>query len=413
MARSASTTAYAATMAELATYANGAYTPNYYTGTPSMDGTGAAGTAAFVSRGDHVHPSDTSRVAKAGDTMAGFLTLNANPTANLHAATKQYVDGSAPVGGPYVAIANMHDTGRNLVHNPLYNVGQRGAGPWSISGYTLDRWQVGVVTDTVSFSRSALTDGHRAAIGDEAAAYGLTNVFTGNAAAGAFNLIFQPIEDVRRLAGKTVTVSFWAVASGALKLGVAIDQNFGTGGSPSASVNGAGVAVTLSTTFARYSVTFAVPSVSGKTLGTSGGDNTQLDFWFSSGTTMATRAGNVGVQSGSMNIWGVQLEIGSVATPLEKPDPRYDLANCMRFYQVGQLSCAGWAGGASQQILWTALLSTQMRATPAVVAASAAATNCGSFSAATYNPSSIVLAAVATAIGYYLASATFTASADL
>jgi hypothetical protein len=31
-------------------------------------------------------------VRRQGDTMTGFLTLNANPTANLHAATKQYVD---------------------------------------------------------------------------------------------------------------------------------------------------------------------------------------------------------------------------------------------------------------------------------------------------------------------------------
>lgn len=34
----------------------------------------------------------TSYVKKSGDTMTGFLTLNANPTSNLHAATKQYVD---------------------------------------------------------------------------------------------------------------------------------------------------------------------------------------------------------------------------------------------------------------------------------------------------------------------------------
>jgi hypothetical protein len=33
-----------------------------------------------------------ARVLKAGDTMTGFLSLNADPTANLHAATKQYVD---------------------------------------------------------------------------------------------------------------------------------------------------------------------------------------------------------------------------------------------------------------------------------------------------------------------------------
>jgi hypothetical protein len=36
--------------------------------------------------------NDGLRVLKAGDTMTGFLTLSANPTSNLHAATKQYVD---------------------------------------------------------------------------------------------------------------------------------------------------------------------------------------------------------------------------------------------------------------------------------------------------------------------------------
>lgn len=34
----------------------------------------------------------TQVVNRIGDTMGGFLTLNADPTANLHAATKQYVD---------------------------------------------------------------------------------------------------------------------------------------------------------------------------------------------------------------------------------------------------------------------------------------------------------------------------------
>ena len=36
--------------------------------------------------------TDSTKVSKAGDTMSGFLTLSANPTSNLHAATKQYVD---------------------------------------------------------------------------------------------------------------------------------------------------------------------------------------------------------------------------------------------------------------------------------------------------------------------------------
>ncbi len=36
--------------------------------------------------------SIATKVALAGDTMTGFLTLHADPTSNLHAATKQYVD---------------------------------------------------------------------------------------------------------------------------------------------------------------------------------------------------------------------------------------------------------------------------------------------------------------------------------
>jgi hypothetical protein len=61
---------------------------------PIMDGVAAPGVSDLYSRGDHVHPSDTSRVAKAGDTMTGALTLPAaNPTVAAHAAHKGYVDG--------------------------------------------------------------------------------------------------------------------------------------------------------------------------------------------------------------------------------------------------------------------------------------------------------------------------------
>ena len=37
---------------------------------------------------------DTNTVASSGDTMTGFLTLHSDPTAALHAATKQYVDAA-------------------------------------------------------------------------------------------------------------------------------------------------------------------------------------------------------------------------------------------------------------------------------------------------------------------------------
>jgi hypothetical protein len=40
-----------------------------------------------------------AKASKAGDTMTGFLTLNADPVSNLQAATKQYVDTKQPALG--------------------------------------------------------------------------------------------------------------------------------------------------------------------------------------------------------------------------------------------------------------------------------------------------------------------------
>jgi hypothetical protein len=50
------------------------------TATPLMDNIGACGTSNLFARQDHVHPSDTSRVAKSGDTMTGALIINSDLT---------------------------------------------------------------------------------------------------------------------------------------------------------------------------------------------------------------------------------------------------------------------------------------------------------------------------------------------
>lgn len=47
---------------------------------PLMSGTAAVGTSTDLARKDHVHPSDTSRVVKAGDTMTGQLVIAQNGT---------------------------------------------------------------------------------------------------------------------------------------------------------------------------------------------------------------------------------------------------------------------------------------------------------------------------------------------
>ena len=58
--------------------------------------------------------TDPNALPKAGGTMTGFITLHSNPTANLHAATKQYVDaavsGSNVLWAGATTLANVQAT---------------------------------------------------------------------------------------------------------------------------------------------------------------------------------------------------------------------------------------------------------------------------------------------------------------
>ena len=66
---------------------------------PKMNGAAAIGTETAFARGDHIHPSDTTKLNKAGDTMSGALNMGNNkvtglvtPTEESDATPKSYVD---------------------------------------------------------------------------------------------------------------------------------------------------------------------------------------------------------------------------------------------------------------------------------------------------------------------------------
>lgn len=308
-----------------------------------------------------------------------------------------------------ILYSSTNNVGRDYIHNSVFVVAQRTL-PVTATGYTLDRWRAEIVTDAVSFSQATLADADRAAIGDEEAIYALQNVVTtGSAAAGAYNMVHQRIETPRRLAGKTVTVSFWAkAASGTPKIGISIDQVWN-----SVATNGAGTAVTIATAWARYTASFVVPSGSGKTMVAN--DYTQLNFWFSSGSTNATRAGSIGAQSSStFQLWGVQLEIGSVATPLEKLDPVTQLQQCQRFYCTGLAAASSSAGGAGQGAYSGVTFPVTMRAAPTTVTFSAPTySNSNTTTASAIVASSFIFLTNAVAAGIFSTQANYQASADL
>jgi hypothetical protein len=80
------------------------------TAAPLMNGTAAAGSATAWSRGDHVHPSDTSRLALTGGTMSGLLTTNGGLTVAGSAGGSGLTVSSA-AGLTVTGVAGLTTTG--------------------------------------------------------------------------------------------------------------------------------------------------------------------------------------------------------------------------------------------------------------------------------------------------------------
>ena len=144
----------------------------------------------------------------------------------------------------------------------------------------------------------------------------------------------QPVESVRTLAGKRVTLSFYAKADQPKNIALELTQFYGTGGSPSASVTGIGVnTVNLTPTWKKFTYTIDIPSISGKTLGTAKNDYLGLIFWFDAGSALNSRTNSLGQQSGTFDIAQVQLEEGDTATTFEERFFQETLAMCQRYYE--------------------------------------------------------------------------------
>lgn len=321
--------------------------------------------------------------------------------------------------GSWVAALPAAGAGRNLLHNSLFNVQQRGQGPWTANGaYTADRWMMFVASDSASVSIQPWGAADWPAIGDESAEWNLQNVFTGSATAGACNLVSERIEDVRRTANKIIIASFWAKATaGTPKLGIGYTQSFGSGGSASVSGN-LGTTPTLTATATRYWVSGTIPSSAAKLIGA--GHYCSLDIWFSAQSNAA--AGGIGVQSGTVQLWGMQLEIAAPGqtqpTPLQKIDPREDLANCQRFFSTLAAFFASGTTASGLTVGVSGTFPTSMRAAPTLTLS--ANNNSGVIGSPSFGgfggangQQFFAATAITTGQGTFVMNMTATASADL
>ena len=161
-------------------------------------------------------------IHKIGSDGGGTVALTVPTTATNTTATLQAKDGT-------VALIDNISGFKNYIINGNFDIWQyKDAGlpyPQTSSGYgSDDRWINYDLGSTKTHSQVACTDTERALFN---ASYFSRTVVT--SVAGSTNHVHkvQFIEDVTRLAGKTVTVSFWAKADAAKNMAFNLGQIFG------------------------------------------------------------------------------------------------------------------------------------------------------------------------------------------
>jgi hypothetical protein len=285
---------------------------------------------------DYTATNGTSIVLTSGALVSDVLNVIAFSALSLSDTYTQ-----AQADAKFFQNANAFVAGKNKIINGDFNTWQRGTSfsAISTSQYTSDRWLFqNNGTGTATISRQNFTPGAAPIAGYEYPYF--YQMATNSVGTSTVFDAVQRIEDVTTFAGQTVTLSFFAKADSARTIDPFFGQNFGSGGS--STVNTFGTSITLTTSWARYSQTFTLPSISGKTIGTS------------SFLTVALRT--TPAASAVISIFGVQVEAGSVATAFQTATGTIqgELAACQRYYYRIPYSGASQIFGTGQAFSTTA-----------------------------------------------------------
>lgn len=235
------------------------------------------------------------------------------------------------VGGSWT-VWTLGDSNKNYIVNSGCQIWQAGTFVSGVAGknYVMDQCFDNSGGTTYSSSQQTFTLGQTDV--DPQARFYKRVVVVSSAGASNFCASTYPMESVRTLAGKVVTVSLYAKANAGQSIALEFSQVFGTGGSPSAEVSTFVAKTVLTSSWVRYSFSVTLPNIAGKTLGSSDNDYLALNIWMDAGSTFNSRTGTLGQQSGTFDFFGLKVEQGSRASAYIFPDLDKELLACQRFF---------------------------------------------------------------------------------
>ena len=252
---------------------------------------------------------------------------------------------------------------RNKLINGNFDIWQRGTSQTNSGFGSADRWHNEHNFSSKTASQQAFTNGQTDVPNNPK--YYLRNVVTSSANDAAYVIVYQNIEGVETLAGKTVTLSFYAKADSNKNIATELVQAFGSGGSPSSFNSAINVTThSLTSSWQKFTVTTTLSSISGKVIGSNKNDSLGVNFWLEAGANLNARTNSLGQQSGTFDIAQVQIEEGASATPFEQRPIGTELSLCQRYFYEATVQTS-W-GNASSVAMGFFYHPVQMRAQPSV-----------------------------------------------
>jgi hypothetical protein len=318
--------------------------------------------------GDRLPPVEHSESHESGGSdeisivsgmIANGTITNDDISSSAAIATSKLASNSITLNGEAVSLGSstVVAPSGNAIINGGFDIWQRGTSFSNPVGgaLTADRWKYdrNGSGGTYTISQQNFSPGELNVLGFGEPKQYLRVNFSQAPTGQTFHNILHRVEDVQTFAGQTVTLSYWARSSTEMVpyATPSIAQLFGTGGS--SSTNTAGTPLPegqYTTSWTRYTHTLTLPTVTGKTIGS----NSCIDVRIRLQLNAAI----------NFDIWGVQLEAGSVATPFKRNANSVagELTACQRYYQTGYFDVR-LSAVASQNYSFSAT-AISMRATP-------------------------------------------------